>query len=54
VLDGPGGVLIEVDGEAGAAVLLRDAVAAGVPITSLAPAGGALEQAYLALEEDRR
>ncbi|RYV50607.1 ABC transporter ATP-binding protein [Pengzhenrongella frigida] len=52
--DGPGGVLLQVDGEAGAATLLRDAVAAGVPITSLAPVGGALEQAYLALEEERR
>ena len=52
--DGPGGVLLQVDGEAGAAALLRDAVAAGVPVTSLAPAAGALEQAYLALEEERR
>ena len=52
--DGPGGVLLQVDGEVGAAALLRDAVAAGVPVTSLAPAGGALEQAYLALEEERR
>ncbi|NMR18697.1 ABC transporter ATP-binding protein [Cellulomonas fimi] len=51
---GPGGVLVEVQGEEGAAALLRDAVAAGVPVTSLAPAGGALEQAYLALEEERR
>ena len=52
--DGPGSVLIEVDGEIGAAALLRDAVSAGIPVTSLAPAGGALERAYLALEEDRR
>jgi len=52
--DGPGGVLIEVEGEIGAAALLRDAVAAGIPVTSLTPAGGALEQTYLALEEERR
>ena len=38
----------------GAAQLVRDAVAAGVALVSLAPAGGALEQAYLTLEEDRR
>jgi len=52
--DVPGGVLLEVAGDAGAAALLRDLVLARIPITSLAPAGGALEQAYLALEEDRR
>jgi hypothetical protein len=43
-----------VDGEEGAARLVRDAVAAGVPLVSLAPAGGALEQAYLAMDEERR
>lgn len=52
--DAPGGVLIEVEGDAGAARLLADAVAAGVPVTALSPAGGALEQAYLALDEERR
>ncbi len=53
--EGPaGGVLVDVDGETGAAALLRDAVAAGVPVVSSAPAAGALEQAYLALEEERR
>jgi len=52
--DGPGGVLLEVDGDEGAARLVRDAVAAGVPLVSIAPAGGVLEQAYLALEEERR
>lgn len=51
---GPGGVLVDVDGEEGAAALIRDAVAAGVPLTSAAPAAGALERAYLALEEERR
>ena len=52
--DRPGGVLIEIDGESGAATLLRDLALARIPVTSLAPAGGGLEQAYLALEEDRR
>lgn len=52
--DGPGGVLLDVDGDAGAARLVRDAVAAGVPLVQLAPATGALERAYLALEEERR
>jgi ABC-2 type transport system ATP-binding protein len=51
---GSGGVLLEIEGEEGAARLVRDAVAAGVPLVSVVPAGGALEQAYLTLEEDRR
>jgi energy-coupling factor transporter ATP-binding protein EcfA2 len=51
---GSGGVLLEIDGEQGAAQLIRDAVAAGVALVSVVPAGGALEQAYLTLEEDRR
>jgi hypothetical protein len=49
-----GGVLVDVAGDEGAAALIRDAVAAGVPLTSVAPAVGALERAYLTLEEDRR
>ena len=49
-----GGVVLPVAGEAGAARLLRDAVAAGIPVTSLAPSAGSLERAYLTLEEDRR
>lgn len=52
--DRPGSVLLDVDGDEGAARLVRDAVAAGVPLVSLAPAGGALEQAYLTLDEERR
>ncbi|HEX7807039.1 MAG TPA: ABC transporter ATP-binding protein [Cellulomonas sp.] len=52
--DGPGGVLVDIADEAGAARLVRDAVTAGVALTSIAPAGGALEQAYLALDEERR
>jgi ABC-2 type transport system ATP-binding protein len=51
---GSGGVLLRVGGEEGAARLLADAVRAGVPVTTLAPAGGTLERAYLALEEERR
>ncbi len=51
---GGGGVLLPVAGEDGAARLLADAVRAGVPVTTLAPAGGTLERAYLALEEERR
>ncbi|WP_448058758.1 ABC transporter ATP-binding protein [Cellulomonas hominis] len=52
--DGSGGVLLEIDGDVGAAALVRDAVAAGVPLVSIAPAGGALEQVYLTLDEERR
>jgi ABC-type multidrug transport system ATPase subunit len=52
--DAAGSVLIDIANEEGAAQLVRDAVAAGVPLVSLAPAGGALEQAYLALDEERR
>lgn len=52
--DGPGGALVDVDGDAGAVALVRDVVAAGVPVVSVAPAAGTLERAYLALEEDRR
>ncbi|WP_407320422.1 ABC transporter ATP-binding protein [Isoptericola halotolerans] len=49
-----GSALVELDGDEAAAALLRDAIAADVPVVSLAPAGGALEQAYLRLEEERR
>lgn len=45
---------IDLPSELQAAALLRDAVAAGVPVTQFAPATGRLEQAYLALEADRR
>ncbi|RZS62889.1 ABC-type multidrug transport system ATPase subunit [Xylanimonas ulmi] len=51
---GSTGVVVDLDGEHAAAALLRAAVTAGVPISSIAPAGGVLEQAYLALEEERR
>jgi len=48
-----GGVLLELADDATAARLLRDAVAADVPVLSFAPATGLLEQAYLALDEER-
>jgi len=51
--DGPG-VLVELTGDAAAAALLRSAIEAGIDVSSLAPAGGVLEQVYLALEEERR
>lgn len=53
-VDAPGALLVELEGEEAAAQLLRTAVGAGVPVTSLAPAAGALESTYLALEEERR
>jgi len=49
-----GSVLIRIPDDAAAAALVRDAVAAGVPLVSIAPAGGALEQTYLSLDEERR
>lgn len=52
--DAPGSLVVDLDGEEAAAGLLRTAVTAGVPVISLAPAAGALESAYLALEEERR
>ncbi len=53
-LEDDGAALVELGGDEAAAALLRDAVDAGVPVFSMAPAGGALEQAYLRLEEERR
>jgi ABC-2 type transport system ATP-binding protein len=53
-VDAPGSVLVDLDGDAAAADLLRLAVGAGVPVTALAPASGALESTYLAMEEERR
>ena len=52
--DAPGSVLVEIDGDEGAARLVADAVAAGVPLVSINPVGGSLEHAYLTLEEERR
>ncbi|ACQ78815.1 ABC transporter related [Beutenbergia cavernae DSM 12333] len=53
-VDGGADAIVTLPDERAAAALLRDAVAAGVPVSSLAPAGGALEQAYLSLEAERR
>ena len=49
-----GSVLIHIPDDTAAAALVRDAVSAGVPLVSIAPAGGVLEQTYLSLEEERR
>jgi ABC-2 type transport system ATP-binding protein len=49
-----GAALVDLDSDTSAAALLRDAIVAGVPVVASAPAGGVLEQAYLALEEERR
>lgn len=52
--DTPGSVLVPVTDEQVAARLVHDAVLAGVPVTGVGPASGALERAYLALDEERR
>jgi ABC-type multidrug transport system ATPase subunit len=51
---GPDGVEVSVGPDAEAAELLAALVRAGVAVVSFQPAGGVLEQAYLALTEDRR
>lgn len=48
------GVEIELGSDVEAAELLAALVRDGVPVVELAPASGVLEQAYLALTEDRR
>jgi ABC-2 type transport system ATP-binding protein len=52
--DEPGAVLVDLAGALQASELLARMVGAHLPVSSLAPAAGALEQAYLALEEERR
>lgn len=47
-------VLVELGDDHAAARLLASAVADGVPVASLAPVGGVLEQAYLSLDAERR
>jgi ABC-2 type transport system ATP-binding protein len=47
-------VEVEVASDAEAADLLADLVGAGVRVVAFQPSAGALEQAYLALTEDRR
>ncbi|WP_433474647.1 ABC transporter ATP-binding protein [Spirillospora sp. CA-142024] len=54
VADLPGGTEVGPLTEAEAAGLLAGLVAADVPVTGLAPAGSALEAAYLAMTENRR
>ncbi|MGC5165906.1 ABC transporter ATP-binding protein [Luteimicrobium sp. DT211] len=49
-----GSVHVDLDDDESAAGLVRAAVLAGVPVVSVAPATGALEQVYLSLEEERR
>jgi ABC-2 type transport system ATP-binding protein len=51
---GAEGIDLELPGDLGAADLLAALVREGVPVVSLHPVGGVLEQAYLALTEDRR
>ncbi|MEV3926207.1 ABC transporter ATP-binding protein [Actinomadura coerulea] len=52
--DAAGGAEVGPLTEGEAAGLLAGLVAAGVPVSGLAPAGSALESAYLAMTEDRR
>ena len=52
--DEPGSVLVDLAGDKQASELLARMVGAGQPVSSLAPAAGALEHTYLALEEERR
>ena len=49
-----GSALVRIADDAAAAAFVVAAVGAGVPLVSIAPAGGALEQTYLSLEEERR
>ncbi|PFG34350.1 ABC transporter ATP-binding protein [Sanguibacter antarcticus] len=49
-----GSLVLQLAGEEAASRILRDSVTAGVPVVSLAPSGGALEQTYLSLDEERR
>jgi ABC-2 type transport system ATP-binding protein len=50
----PDGVEVQIASDADAAELLGALVRDGVPVVSMQPAGGVLEQAYLAVTEDRR
>jgi len=49
----PGEVNIQLPSEQVAATLVRDLVGAGVGVHTVAPSGGRLEDAYLALNEER-
>lgn len=49
-----GSVIVNISGEENAARFLRDALARDIAIVEFAPRGGALEQTYLQLNEERR
>ncbi len=49
-----GSILVNIAGEHNAARFLSDAITASVPIVEFRPQGGALENTYLALNEERR
>jgi hypothetical protein len=48
------GLDVELGSEAEAAAVLAELVRSGVAVVAFHPAAGVLEQAYLALSEDRR
>jgi len=49
-----GGAIVRVDGEQQAAALLAALVREGVPVHRFGPAGSALEQTYMQMNEERR
>ncbi|MDR1079307.1 MAG: ABC transporter ATP-binding protein [Propionibacteriaceae bacterium] len=49
-----GEVILDLTGPESASQILRAAVAAGVPVHTIAPLAGRLEEAYLALDEERK
>ncbi|MBO3723612.1 ATP-binding cassette domain-containing protein [Actinomyces bowdenii] len=51
---GPDGLRLTVSDDAAAARILRQAVEAGIDVVSFGPLTGALEEAYLAMEGERR
>jgi ABC-2 type transport system ATP-binding protein len=50
----PDGIQVQIGSDTDAAELLAALVRDGVPVVSIQPAGGVLEQAYLATTQDRR
>jgi ABC-type multidrug transport system ATPase subunit len=50
----PGEAIVNLPGYEAAIALIRDAVAAGISLHTITPVSGRLEEAYLALSEDRR
>lgn len=47
-------VQLQLATEADAALLLRELIGAGVPVSAFAPSGGALEETYMSLEAERK